>query len=140
LWLTATFYHKKNGERKREACADIPIPIRSPIIRIEIERTCISTVIPIATEIEYTTRIQIAIICPIFVKNIGAYNNRLSNVSLAIDKKIVSQTSINTVNMITGLQGSSNTNGLIHKELRTFLSSARNIITYIFLRYIYYKK
>jgi hypothetical protein len=50
--------------------ADITVRIRRTIIRIEIERTSVSTVIPITTEIENTRSIEIAIISlKIFLNN-----------------------------------------------------------------------
>ena len=44
--------------------ADIRVRIRSAIIRIQIERSCLIAIIPIATEIENVRSIEIAIIWP----------------------------------------------------------------------------
>ena len=54
---------KRFKRKQKQVRADIRIRIRSTIIRIQIERTSIITVIPLTTEIEYVRRIKIAIIC-----------------------------------------------------------------------------
>ena len=53
-------------DKRKLACADIPIRIRRGIIRIKIERTSVITVIPLTTEIEYVRSIKIAIICLLY--------------------------------------------------------------------------
>ena len=44
--------------------ADIRVRIRSGIISVQIERSCLIAIIPIATEIENVRSIEIAIIWP----------------------------------------------------------------------------
>ena len=65
--------------------ADIRVRIRSGIIRIQIERSSLIAIIPIATEIENVRSIEIAIIWPkkiFLVKRMEFFNPRQRVISL----------------------------------------------------------
>ena len=48
--------------------ADVSIRVRSVIVRIQIERTCIQSIVPIPTEIEYLRIVDIRIIWPVRIE------------------------------------------------------------------------